>query len=56
MIGDNQKTNNIIMIVGFKLYDFFYYLHFTIKPDISEMDQEDIDLIVNTFRIHISYI
>lgn len=56
MIGDNLKTNNIIMIVGFKLYEFFYYLHFTIKLDVSEMDQEDIDLIVNTFRIHINYI
>lgn len=56
MIGDNLKTNYIIMIVGFKLYDLFYYLHFTIKSDISEMDQEGIDLIVNTFRIHLSYI
>jgi len=56
MIGDNLKTNNIIMIVGFMLYDFFYYLHFTIKSDVNPEDQEDIDLIVNTFRIHVSYI
>lgn len=56
MIGDNLKKDNIIMIVGFKLYDLFYYLHFTIKTDISEMDQEGMDLIVNTFRIHLSYI
>jgi HEAT repeat protein len=56
MIGDNLKTNNIIMIVGFMLYDFFYYLHFTVKSDVSSPDQDDINLIVNTFRIHVSYI
>lgn len=56
MVGDSLDTNNIIMIVGFKLYDIFYYLHFTIKSDISENDREDIDLIINTFRIHVKYL
>lgn len=55
MIGDNLKTNNIIMIVGFMLYDFFYYLHFTITSDLTDHEQDDVDLIVNTFRIHVSY-
>jgi HEAT repeat protein len=56
MTGDSLDTDNIIMIVGFKLYDMFYYLHFTIKSPLSENNQGDIDLIVNTFRIYVSYI
>lgn len=53
MTGDSLETNNLIIIAGFKLFDAFYYLHFTIKSNISEKDREDMDLIINTFRIHL---
>ncbi len=53
LMGESMGTNNVIIIVGYMLYELFYYLHFTIKPDVSDNEQEDIDLIINTFRIHI---
>lgn len=49
--GDNLNTQDMIMIVGFKLYDLFYYIHFTIQPDVSQKVLEDINLIVGTFNI-----
>jgi hypothetical protein len=51
MFGDNLKTNKMIMVTGYLLKDFYYYLYFTMKSDITLEDQEDINLIVNTFRI-----
>jgi HEAT repeat protein len=51
MFGDNLKTNKMIMVTGYLLKDFYYYLYFTMKSDITREDQEDINLIVNTFRI-----
>ncbi|MCE5215312.1 MAG: HEAT repeat domain-containing protein [Methanobacterium sp.] len=53
MMGESMDTNNVIIIVGYMLYEIFYYLHFTIKPNVTDREQEDIDLIINTFRIHI---
>lgn len=51
MNGENLKTNTMIMIVGYKQYSLFYYLHFNIKSDAPEDDLKDINLIVNSFRI-----
>jgi HEAT repeat protein len=51
MIGDNLKTNNIIIVAGYMLEDLYYYLYFTIKSDLTQEDKEDIYLIMNTFRV-----
>lgn len=53
--GDNLNTQDIIMVMGFKLYDLFYYIHFTIQSDVSKTALEDIDLIVSTFNILDNY-
>ena len=51
IIGDKLDSDNAIMVVGFKSDELFYYLHFTTNLDVTLRDQEDIDLIINTFRI-----
>ena len=42
---------SILIFAVFKLYDQIYYLRFSVKPEVFEEVQEDINLIINSFYI-----
>ncbi len=53
LVGENPHGSSItkIMIVAFKKKDILYYLWFAGEPNNFEVFNEDIDLIVDSFRI-----
>lgn len=53
--GENTTSEPItkIMIVAFKLEDYLYYLWFAGGEEAFEEDKEDIELIIDSFRIYI---
>jgi hypothetical protein len=53
LLGENPHVSMTkIMIVAFKKRDLLYYLWFSGEPEIFNTLNEDIDLIVESFRIH----
>jgi HEAT repeat protein len=53
LVGENPHGSAVtkIMIVAFKKKDMLYYLWFAGEPDNFEIFNEDIDLIVDSFKI-----
>lgn len=54
LVGENPHGSSVtkIMIVAFKKKDMLYYLWFAGEPDNFEIFNEDVDLIVDSFKIH----
>ena len=55
LVGENPHGSSItkIMIVAFKKRDMLYYLWFAGEPENFDVFNEAIDLIVESFRIHL---
>ena len=53
--GENNFSNPItkILIAAFKIEDYLYYLWFAGGEEAFEIDEEDIELIVDSFKIYI---
>lgn len=49
----NSITPTKIKVISFKIEDLLYYLWFSGGPESFERAQEDIDLIINNFRVYI---
>ncbi|MCE5214584.1 MAG: hypothetical protein LLF83_07695 [Methanobacterium sp.] len=50
--GRKKDNNESVVIAGFKFFDFLYYLHFIISSNITEKNQAEIELIIQTFHIY----
>lgn len=55
LVGENPHGSSVtkIMIVAYKKKDMLYYLWFAGEPDNFKIFNDDVDLIVDSFKIHI---